>query len=99
MNAQRRNVRTRDFRERFDRLDERIQRLAVAAFELFLHNPAHPSLHHHPLDDTRRGQHRPSSFAVSVTKQYRAIYVVDGETNVWYWIGSHNDYNTFTGRK
>jgi hypothetical protein len=31
--------------------------------------------------------------------KYRAIYVVDGETNVWYWIGSHANYDTFTGGK
>ena len=26
-----------------------------------------------------------------------ALYVVDGGTNVWYWIGSHEDYNDFIG--
>ena len=34
-----------------------------------------------------------------ITMQYRAIYVVDGNTNVWYWCGSHNDYDNFTGGK
>lgn len=24
-------------------------------------------------------------------------YVIDGDTNVWYWIGSHEDYNDFIG--
>jgi len=59
----------------------------------------HSSLHNHPLDDTRQGRHRKNSRAVWITLRYRAIYVVDGETNVWYWIGSHEDYNIFTGRK
>lgn len=36
--------------------------------------------------------------SVSITMQYRAIYVVDGDTNVWYWIGSHSDYNNFIGK-
>ena len=57
----------------------------------------HSSLHNHPLDDTRQGRHRKNSRAVWITLRYRAIYVVDGETNVWYWIGSHEDYNIFTG--
>jgi hypothetical protein len=33
--------------------------------------------------------------------QYRAIYVVDEETdqNVWYWIGTHAQYEKFTGKR
>ena len=28
-----------------------------------------------------------------------SIYVVDEGVNVWYWIGSHNDYENFIGKK
>ena len=45
------------------------------------------------------GQHEAGSVSVSITRQYRAIYVRQGEVNVWYWIGTHADYDTFTGRK
>ena len=31
--------------------------------------------------------------------KYRAIGVVDGATTVWYWIGTHADYDVFTGKK
>lgn len=31
--------------------------------------------------------------------QYRAIYFVQGEINVWYWIGTHAAYKRFTGSK
>jgi hypothetical protein len=38
--------------------------------------------------------------SISVTIGYRAIYVTDEDgTNVWYWIGTHADYDTFTGKK
>ena len=32
---------------------------------------------------------------------YRAVYFVDDQTsaNVWYSIGSHQDYNAFVGKK
>jgi hypothetical protein len=73
--------------------------LAVAAFELFLEDPSHPSLRHHPLGDNKKGQHKSGSFSVSITLRYRAIYTKDGDTNVWYWIGSHSDYNAFIGSK
>jgi len=60
-------------------------------------NPAHPGLRCHPLEDTAKGRHRKGSYSVTITMQYRAIYVVDGEANVWYWIGNHNDYERFIG--
>ncbi len=96
--AARRNVRTRGFRMQYGQLPERIRRLAAAAFELFRANPAHPSLRLHDLGDNKRGQHREGSWSVSINMQYRAIYVVDGDRNVWYWIGTHGDHDTFTGR-
>lgn len=83
----------------FAKLPANIQALARAAFQLFRQNPDHPSLRRHPLADTRKGRHQTGSFAVSIDRRYRAIYVVNGDTNVWYWIGSHSDYNNFIGAK
>ncbi len=94
-----RNRTTRQFREQFSRLPERIQELTRAACVLFDQNPAHPSFRHHELSDTKRGQHVPGSFSVSITMQYRAIYTEDGGVRVWYWIGTHAEYEVFTGRK
>jgi hypothetical protein len=71
----------------------------MAAYRQFLRNPDEPSLRRHELKKSRRGQHREGSISVSVTLRYRAIYVIDGDTNVWYWIGSHSDYNRFVGGK
>jgi hypothetical protein len=99
MSSAAKNSRSRDFKTQFDRLPERIQRLAVAAFREFRKNPDHPALRRHKLSDTHKGQHRAGSFSVSITQKYRAIYVdVDGN-NLWYWIGTHNDYDNFTGGK
>ncbi len=91
------NVRTAEFREQFDRLPERIRRLAVELFKRFVENPAYPALRHHVLSDNDKGMHRDGSCSVSITMRYRAIYVKDGGKNVWYWIGTHDDYDTFTG--
>jgi hypothetical protein len=81
----------------FERLPPRIQEAADAAFQTFLENHFHPALENHELHDTKKGRHRKGSRAVSITRRYRAIYVTDGPTNVWYWIGSHEDYNNFVG--
>ncbi|MEO8939034.1 MAG: hypothetical protein ABI453_00635 [Isosphaeraceae bacterium] len=48
---------------------------------------------------TKRGKHLPGSRSVSITKKYRAIYIVEHGVNTWYWIGTHNDYESFIGRK
>ncbi len=94
-----RNVRTAQFRAQYGRLPERIRALAVAAYAKFRQDPTHPSLRLHELEDMARGRHRRGSKSVSVSMQYRAIYVEDRGDNVWYWIGTHADYDAFTGRK
>lgn len=91
------NVRTARFKEQLSRLPPNIQEAAKLAFRLFLEDPNHPVLDNHMLHDSKRGRHRRNSRAVSITRKYRAIYVTDGPTNVWYWIGSHEDYNNFVG--
>jgi hypothetical protein len=80
-------------------LPAHIQAAATAAFGMFVLNPQHPALRLHELKPTKKGRHASGSFSVSVTKGYRAIYVVRNGVNIWYWIGTHGDYDTFTGRK
>jgi hypothetical protein len=83
----------------FWRLPKRIRALARQAYRQFLADPHHPALRNHALKDSARGRHRSGSRSVSVTMKYRAIYVVEGGLNLWYWIGSHNDYENFIGKK
>lgn len=83
----------------FDRLPARIQTPALAAFERSQEDPLHPGLDLHELDDHGRGKHRHNSYSVYLAGGYRAIFFIDGDTNVWYWIGTHSDYNNFTGTR
>jgi len=92
------NKRTAEFRAMFDELPKRIQELASKAFRKFTIDPTAKGLRSHPLKDTGKGKHVPGSVSVSITMDYRAIYYVDeNNTNIWYWIGSHADYDQFTG--
>ncbi len=93
------NVRTKQYKRLLARLPENIAGLAREAFKTFLEDPEALILRNHSLDNERKSPHKDGSRAVSVTRPYRAIYVVDGDTNVWYWIGTHENYNIFTGRK
>jgi hypothetical protein len=93
------NRRTWGFHLMLSALPAHIQQQATAAFAMFQANPQHPSLRLHALAPTKKGQHFPGSTSVSITINYRAIYVVRNGVNVWYWIGTHADYDAFTGRK
>jgi hypothetical protein len=94
------NRTTRQFRDLYSRLPAHIQELTRDACRLFDKNPNHPSFRIHVLEDNKRGSHLPESVSVSITMQYRAIYFRDDVgINVWYWIGSHADYDRFTGYK
>ena len=94
---QRRNCRTKSYRDRLEKLPEAIINLAAQAFAVFLRNPYAPQFHNHELEDSGKGRHRSGSRSVYINLRYRAIYVEDGDVNVWYWVGSHEDYNDFTG--
>jgi len=92
------NRRDPRFRAMYEALPQSVRRRAILAFQQFRRNPAHPGLRVHQLRNTSGGSHSPNSVSVSFGSGYRAIYRVDGSDNVWYWIGSHADYDTFTGR-
>ena len=78
------SVRSPDFRKLFEILPEEIQSLAAEKYKLWKSNPRHPSLHFKPV-----GKY----WSVRINREYRALCVRAGETFIWFWIGTHSDYN------
>ena len=78
---------TRRFRDAYGRLPEHVQRRAREAYRRFKDNPSHPSLHFKQVHATL------PIYAARVGLGYRALGVLDGETVVWFWIGTHADYD------
>jgi len=78
---------TREFRRLFAALPTHVQSQARQAYRLFVQNPAHPGLRF------KRVHADPPIYSARVGISYRAVGVRDGETVVWFWIGSHADYN------
>ncbi|MCE9552408.1 MAG: hypothetical protein K8T91_03400 [Planctomycetes bacterium] len=78
---------TRQFRELLATLPAQIRRQARNAYELFRQNPFHPSLRFKQVHDD------PLIYSTRVGIGYRAAGVLDGNTVVWFWIGSHADYD------
>jgi hypothetical protein len=75
---------TPDFWKAYERLPERVKRVADDSFELLKSNPKHPSLHFKNVG---------RFWSVRVGASWRALAVRDGDDFVWWWIGSHADYD------
>ena len=77
---------TRRFREAYADLPEGVQRKARLAYQLFRENPYHPSLQFKKVDE-------PNIYSVRVGLGYRTLGMMDGTEIVWFWIGSHAEYD------
>ena len=68
-------------------LPDAVRQEARAAFRRFRDNSAHPGL------SLERLRSRPDSWSVRITQSYRAVGRKEGDTIVWYWIGSHAHFD------
>ncbi len=83
---------TARFREALAELPTSVQRQAREAYRTFVRNPNHPGLRFKPVHATR------PIYAARISRDYRAVGIVDGETIVWFWIGSHANYERLLTR-
>jgi hypothetical protein len=77
-----------DFWACYRRLPADVRKLADKNFELLKADPRHPSLRFKKI-----GKYR----SVRVGLHYRALAVEISEGLVWFWIGSHSDYDRLLG--
>ncbi len=82
-----RSKRTRQFRTLFEALPVSVQREANQAYRHFQADPAHPSLHFKQV--SARG----SVYAARVGLHYRALAIRMPDYWLWFWIGTHADYD------
>jgi len=78
---------TRSFRTAFASLPDDIQARARRAYELFRQHPEHPSLRFKKVAQLE------NVYSVRIGLGYRALGVLEGSTVIWFWIGSHADYD------
>jgi len=78
---------TRRFRALFVELPSEVQREAVKAFRHFRVDPSHPGLHFKKLEG------EDNLFSARVGLGYRALAVRKQDRLIWFWIGSHADYD------
>jgi len=80
---------TRRFRQLFAALPSQVQKQAREAYRLFLQNSSHPGLHFKKVHSD------PATYSARVGISYRALGARDDDSIVWFWIGSHSDYEKF----
>ena len=80
---------SREFWKLYHDLPQRIQIVAVRKYRLWQADPAHPSLQFKKVGKV---------WSVRITDDYRVLgYMVD-DAMIWFFIGSHADYDKFLDR-
>lgn len=72
----------------YTKLPVSVRKLADKSFKLLKENPRHPSLHFKRIGRLR---------SVRVSAHHRALATESGEDLVWFWIGSHDEYERLVG--
>lgn len=64
-------------------LPSEIRRATLKQYRLWLQNPRHPSIHFKKIG---------SFWSARITDDYRALGIMKDDTVIWFWIGTHGDY-------
>ncbi len=75
------------FRKNFQALPSDVKRRTKKAYRFWKQNPYHKSLHFKQIH-----KHKPI-YSVRMALGWRAIGLKDGGNMIWFWIGSHAEYD------
>jgi hypothetical protein len=75
------------FWQHYQQLPKEMQALADKNYELLKVDPQHPSLHFKKVGKRKR------LWSVRVGEHYRALGADKPEGVVWFWIGTHAEYD------
>jgi len=82
-----RSVTTARFRKSFDRLPAKIKDKAKKVYRIWSTDPHHPAMNFKLIDNEK------SIFSIRIGLAYRALGIKEGDTMIWFWIGSHAAYD------
>ncbi len=82
-----RSRRARGFRETYARLPYSVRDQALESYALFVDDPFHPGLQFKLVNA------RDDVWSVRIGRSYRAMGWRSGDTIVWFWIGTHAEYD------
>jgi len=74
------------FWKHYSALPPEIRQRARQAYKLWRDNPAHPSLLFKRVKESQ------PVYSVRIGLGYRALGLLTGNTVMWFWIGTHDEY-------
>ena len=78
---------TKRFWKCYKLLPVEIKESSKKAYVRFKDDPWHPSIHFKRIHSTQ------PIYSVRINKDYRAVGVLKNGKIVWFWIGSHSEYD------
>lgn len=78
------------FRKLFRALPPEVQTEGRKAYKLFQENPRHPSLQFKKIAGRL--------YSARISLGYRVVGTLEGDEIVWYWAGSHAEYDRLIAR-
>jgi hypothetical protein len=77
---------TAKFRALLSGAPQSVQIKTKAAYALWFENPDHPSLRFKKVHE------RLPIYSVRIDLNWRAVGTLQKDTMIWFWLGSHHDY-------
>ena len=77
---------TEKFWELYFDLPTDVREQAKIAYSQFKNNPYHPSLQFKRVHSSK------PIYSVRITIAYRVVGIIDDAEIIWFWIGSHREY-------
>ncbi|BAY66551.1 hypothetical protein NIES22_66900 [Calothrix brevissima NIES-22] len=78
---------TTQFRKLFADLPAQVQAQTRTAYRQFKKDPSYPSLRFKKVHPEL------PIYSARISKSYRAVGQLDGDTIIWFWVGSHAQYD------
>jgi len=75
------------WKKSYKNLPKIIRKIANKQYKLFKQNPSHPSLHFKKIHSTQ------PIYSARINQNYRTIGIITEDIIIWFWIGSHDDYD------
>jgi hypothetical protein len=83
---------TAQFRKLFAELPKQVQQQARATYRQFQEDPSYPSLRFKKVHPEL------PIYSARINKNYRAVGQIDRDIVIWFWIGSHQEYDKLLGQ-
>lgn len=87
-----RSWRTSNFKKLYNALPKEVQHQAEEAYRLWRQNPSHPGLYFKQVQ-----ARRVTYYSVRIGLHYRALARSEPDGAVWFWIGTHTEYDKMLG--